>query len=111
MITQPSFRFDNVSFARTVTSFALLALSACGSSGEVKVHDPKTSPAVAVDRFSTQAGMLQIRSGSHGLPTANAPIDFDQGPFITEGLGPIRQIVKHYNFGVKPQTPAPTYSL
>ena len=111
MITRTFLRFDDFSFARAVSSCALLALSACDSSGRTSVHDPKTSPVVSVDRFSAQAGMLQVRSGSNGLPAANAPIDFDQGPFVTQGLGPAGQVVKYYNFDVRPAATAPIYAL
>ena len=60
--------------------------------------DPSTAPKVAVDRFSEDAGTLFVRDGSNGLPAANVPIDFDQGPFITQGLSPMGDIVRYYNF-------------
>ncbi|HVY37313.1 MAG TPA: hypothetical protein VHM31_05240, partial [Polyangia bacterium] len=65
----------------------------------------------SVDRFSTQAGHLQVRSSSNGLPAANAAVDFDQGPFITQGFGPTGQVVKYYNFDVQPAAPAPIYAF
>lgn len=75
-------------------------------------RNPDTAAKVAVDRFSTKAGTLMVRSDANGLPGANEPIDFDSGePFITEGLGPRGQHVKYYNFDVQPTDPAPIYAL
>lgn len=73
--------------------------------------DPTTAPKVTVDRFSDKAGHLQKRSASPSLPAANAPVDFDQGPFITQGFGPHGEVVKYYNFDVQPTAPAPIYVL
>jgi hypothetical protein len=64
-----------------------------------------------VDRFSASAGNLFVRTASNGLPAANAPIDFDQGPFITHGLGPNGERVSYYNFDVQPVAPAPIFVL
>jgi hypothetical protein len=76
-----------------------------------KPLDPDTAPKASVDRFSNMAGTLFIRNASNGLPAANAPIDFDQAPFITKGLGPSGEIIQYYNFDVQPTTPAPIYVL
>lgn len=73
------------------------------------VHDPATAPRIMVDRFSASAGTLMVRDGSNGLPAANAPINFDQAPFITKGLGPQGQVVEYYNFDVQPTTAIPIY--
>ena len=111
-------RLGLFTLVRTVAGCGVVALSACSSSsagstgtggtgGAGIVHDPATAAVVSVDRFSAQAGHLQVRSSSNGLPAANAPVDFDQGPFITEGFGPTGQVVKYYNFDVQPATPAP----
>ena len=100
----------------------VFSLSACGSSyngnpgttgagGNGAAHDPATATVVAVDRFSAQAGHLQVRNSTNGLPAANATVNFDQGPFITQGFGPTGQIVKYYNFDVQPATPAPIYAF
>ncbi|HTQ06157.1 MAG TPA: hypothetical protein VMI54_19985 [Polyangiaceae bacterium] len=78
---------------------------ASGGSGT----DPDTAPQAMVDRFSDSAGHLQKRSDSPSLPGANEAVDFDQGPFITQGLGPDGEIVKYYNFDVQTTTPAPIY--
>jgi len=71
--------------------------------------DPDTAPRAMIDRFSDEAGHLQKRSASPSLPAANAAVDFDQGPFITQGFGPGGQVIKYYNFDVQPTTPAPIY--
>src|SRR5262249_1936381 len=73
--------------------------------------DPATAETVAVDRFTDQAGMLQRRSASPSLPGPNQPVNFDQGPFITQGLGPHGEKVRYYNFDVQPTAPAPIYVL
>ncbi len=73
--------------------------------------DPSTAPRASVDRFSTDAGNLFVRDGSNGLPDANAPINFDQAPFITQGFGPMDEVVKYYNFDVMPVESAPIYVL
>jgi hypothetical protein len=71
--------------------------------------DPNTAARQSVDRFSANAGTLMIRNAENGLPAANAPINFDQGPFITKGLGPDGQLVEYYNFDVMSLQTAPIY--
>ena len=100
--------------ARVATVGVLLA--ACGSGSMTTVaddlpRDPEVAPRVAVDRFSSAAGMLFVRNATNGLPAANAPIDMDTGPFITSGFGPGGQHIKYYNFDVQPTAPAPMYVL
>ena len=73
--------------------------------------DPDTAPKASIDRFSQNAGTLFIRDGSNGLPEANAPIDFDQVPFITQGVGPSGEVVQYYNFDVQPTVSAPIFVL
>ena len=82
---------------------------ACGSDGTPQPVDPDTAPKVVVDRFSDDAGMLFRRSADSSLPAADAPIDMDQGPFITQGLGPDGQVVRYYNFDVQPIHPIPIF--
>lgn len=93
----------------------LTAAVACGSDSNVSplpvAKDPATAPHVAVDRFSTTAGKLFVRTATNGFPAANAPIDMDTGPFITSGFGPNGEHVKYYNFDVQPTAPAPIFVL
>jgi hypothetical protein len=89
-------------------ALALALLPACGDDPETGV-DPDLAPRASIDRFSEAAGTLMVRDGSNGLPAANAPIDFDQGPFVTTGLGPAGDVARYYNFDVQPTAPAPIY--
>jgi len=73
--------------------------------------DPMNAERASIDRFSSDAGTLFVRDGSNGLPEANAAIDFDMGPFITQGIGPDGMMVKYYNFDVQPMESAPIYAL
>lgn len=71
--------------------------------------DPDTAEEVSIDRFSETAATLMVRTEANGLPKANEPIDYDQAPFITTGLGPEGEVVEYYNFDVQPLAPAPIY--
>ena len=73
--------------------------------------NPDTAPEASIDRFSADAGTLFVRDGSNGLPQADEPIDFDQVPFITQGLSPMGDIVKYYNFDAQPIHSAPIFAL
>jgi hypothetical protein len=73
--------------------------------------DPNTAPKASVDRFSDAAATLFRRSENPELPGANEPIDFDQAPFITQGLGPAGEVIQYYNFDVMATTPAPIFVL
>jgi hypothetical protein len=121
---------------RTSAIFSVLAavalLAACGTGGSAKADtgmaamqgesmapegtmamtaamalDPQTAPRAVIDRFSPQAGTLMVRSASNGLPGPNQPIDLDQGPFITAGLGPSAEGVRYYNFQERPLSITP----
>lgn len=85
--------------------------SSPGGSGTTAARSPDTAPVAFVDRFSPEAGTLQVRTATNGLPGPNQPIDFDRGPFITRGLGPDGRPVRYYNFDVQSRTPAPIYVL
>ena len=89
----------------------MIALISCSKDDAVKIHDIGSAQKVSVDRFSSTAGHLQVRTATNGLPAANAPVNFDQGPFITKGLGTQGQHVEYYNFDLQPTTPAPIYVL
>lgn len=73
--------------------------------------DPATAPRATIDRFSEAAGTLQVRTAENGLPGPDEPIDFDQAPFLTLGLGPDGSPVSYYNFDVQATEPAPIYAL
>ncbi|WP_416841164.1 hypothetical protein [Haloferax sp. DFSO52] len=73
--------------------------------------DPMSAPRAEIDRFSDAAGTLMVRTDENGLPEPDEAVDFDQGPFITQGLGPDGEIVRYYNFDVQSTTPAPIYAL
>jgi hypothetical protein len=109
---------------------ALLAIAACssnngngvgsasdgggGSTADVSgdafaAKDPNSAPLASIDRFSDGFAHLFKRSANSSLPGPNAPIDCDQGPFITHGFGPSGEKVVYYNFDVLPATPAPIY--
>ena len=73
--------------------------------------NPSTAPVVSVDRFSSSAGTLQVRTATNGLPAANAAVNFDKAPFITQGYTPSGQVTLYYNFDVQSTTPAPIWVL
>ena len=74
--------------------------------------DPDQAPIAAVDRFSDKAAHLQLRTAGNHIPGPNEPVDFDTGPFITQGLSPTTgKPVRYYNFDVQSTTPAPVYVL
>jgi len=88
--------------------FVLIILFSITASAQV---DPDTAMHASIDRFSMDAGTLFIRDGSNSLPGPNEPINFDQVPFITQGLGPNGEFISYYNFDVMPTEPAPIYVL
>ncbi len=112
--------YDNAEFdqvwdlatAQAATSFGLAAVVNCPIVfvGEAP-GNPATASKALVDRFSDTAGHLFQRSGDPSLPAAGAAIDFDSGPFITQGLGPAGQVVRYYNFDVMPTAPAPIFAF
>jgi hypothetical protein len=72
--------------------------------------DPDKAPIAWVDRFSEKAAHLQLRTPENHLPGANQPVDFDSGPFTTQGLSPkTGKPVRYYNFDVQSKTPAAVY--
>jgi hypothetical protein len=82
-----------------------------GGDGMAGGMDPASAPRAEIDRFSEAAGSLMVRTDANGLPGADEPVDFDQGPFVTQGLGPDGAVVRYYNFDVQSTTPAPIYVL
>lgn len=92
--------------------FVACLASACSSDETMNSShgtNPDSAPKAMIDRFSDEAGHLQKRSASPSLPGPNAAVNFDQGPFITQGLGPSGEVIKYYNFDVQPTAPAPIY--
>jgi hypothetical protein len=81
------------------------------AAGAAIVNCPVVASYTKVDRFSKQAGQLFVRDSSSNLPGPNQPVDFDQGPFITKGFGPMGQKVSYYNFDIQSTQPAPIYVL
>ena len=78
----------------------------------LKPLDPDQAPVAAVDRFSEKAAHLQVRTADNKIPGPNEPVDFDTGPFITQGLSPTTgKPVRYYNFDVQGTTSAPVYVL
>lgn len=101
---------------RLVLTLVLAGAAATGCSDDPSgprrpPHDPVTAPRVAVDRFAPGFANLFVRTATNGLPAPDAPIDFDQYPFITHGAGPDGQRVSYYNFDVMPDAPAPIFVL
>src|SRR5262245_26721614 len=91
---------------RIALPFVVASLLAGGVAAEpaTKPIDLDKAPIASVDRF--------LRTPDNGIPGANQPIDFDTGPFITQGLSPTTgKPVRHYNFDVETTTPAPVYVL
>ncbi len=89
-----------------------LAFTACKKDTVAPTpKDPITTERISIDRFTAAAGTLMIRDGSNGLPAANAAINFDQGPFITQGHGPNGEIVWYYNFDIHPAAAEPIWVL
>jgi hypothetical protein len=70
-----------------------------------------TATKVSIDRFATGVGHLQLRTATNGLPAANAPVNFDNQPFITTGLTPAGASVSYYNFDIQSTTPSPIYVM
>src|SRR5262245_50690498 len=94
-------------------------MAGCGSAAwadAMKPLDPDQAPIAAVDRFSDKAATIYMRNSDDRLPGhlpgPNEPVDFDTGPFITQGLSPTTgKPVRYYNFDIQGTTPAPVYVL
>jgi hypothetical protein len=97
------------------TLMMALLLSACSSDDDKQAMstaqpvNPDSASSALVDRFSDAAGHLQKRSESPALPSPNEAVNFDVGPFMTDGFGPSGELIKYYNFDVQPIMPAPIY--
>lgn len=82
------------------------ALAACGHPAA-----PVPPGGISIDRFSSNAGHLLVRSPDNQLPGPDQPIDLDRPPFLTQGLGPDGSIVRYHNFDVQPDEPALRYRI
>jgi hypothetical protein len=99
---------------RVALLFAVVSLFASSVAAQAATApvDPDKAPVASVDRFSDKAAHLQLRTPDNHLPGPNQPVDFDSGPFITQGLSPkTGKPVRYYNFDVQPTMPAPVYVL
>ena len=91
---------------------SLMAGGSTARADAMKPLDPDQAPITAVDRFSDKAANIQVRTPNNHLPGPNQPVDFDTGPFITQGLPPsTSKPVRYYNFDIQGTTPAPVYVL
>lgn len=95
--------------SRRILAAGLTCLLAAAAPAGAAVVDPDKAAVAAVDRFSKEAGHLQLRTDSNGIPGPNQPVDFDTGPFNTQGLTPQGKPVRYYNFDVQSTTPATVY--
>jgi hypothetical protein len=94
----------------SLRSLAVLLLAGCAH--VQPSYGPATSTGlepVVIDRFSSAAGTLQVRTASNGLPGPGQAVDFDRPPFITQSWGPAGEVIRYYNFDVQPTTPAKMY--
>lgn len=84
-----------------------------GMDDGMSATDPDEAPRASIDRFSDEAATLPplMRSNNSDLPGPDEAIDFDQAPFLTQGLGPDGSEVEYYNFDVQPTAPAPIYAF
>src|ERR1051325_6771456 len=100
--------------SRIVFLFLVASLLAGGVAARPATEplDPDQAPIASVDRFSDKAAHLQLRTPDNHIPGPNQPVDFDSGPFITQGLSPTTgKPVRYYNFDVQTTMPAPLYVL
>src|SRR6516162_3237395 len=99
-----------IQVALLVAFTSLIASSVAGQAATPA--DPDQAPIASVDRFSDKAAHLQLRTRDNHIPGPNQPVDFDTGPFITQGLSPTTgKPVRYYNFDVQTTAPAPVYVL
>ena len=101
---------NSVCFAMLMT-FLFVSCSKHNGSDATIPNNPDQAEVVKIDRFSAAAGKLFVRTNSNGFPAPDAPINFDEGVFITKGFGPAGQKVQYYNFDMMSTTPAPIYAF
>jgi hypothetical protein len=102
----------NIRIAFLLIAVLVAASSSAAHAATMKPVNPDQAPIAVVDRFSDKAANIQVRTADNHLPGPNKPVDFDTGPFITQGLSPSTgKPVRYYNFDVQGTTPAPVYVL
>ncbi|MGB6440788.1 MAG: hypothetical protein WBE89_16005 [Methyloceanibacter sp.] len=78
----------NIQISLLVIGALVAGNSSAAQAVATKPLDPDKAPIAAVDRFSDKAANIQVRTPDNHLPGPNEPVDFDTGPFITQGLSP-----------------------
>ena len=120
MSSARSFIFSQKKILMPVALISAITTSGCVSMAASQNEDanmekmgknPMMEPVVSVDRFSKNFAHLLVRTSNNGLPGPNEPVDFDQKPFVTQGLTPDGNIARYYNFDVQSTKPAPIYVL
>src|SRR5690349_24612672 len=106
----------NIRIALLVIGSLMAGGSSAAWADAMKPLDPDQAPIAVVDRFSDKAATIYMRTSDDRLPGhlpgPNEPVDFDTGPFITQGLSPrTGKPVRYYNFDIQSTTPAPVYVL
>ena len=106
----------NIRIALLVIGSLMGGGSSAAWADAMKPLDPDQAPIAAVDRFSDKAATIYMRTADDRLPGhlpgPNEPVDFDTGPFITQGLSPrTGKPVRYYNFDIQSTPPAPVYVL
>jgi hypothetical protein len=102
----------NIQISLLVIGVLVAGNSSAAQAVAMKPLDPDQAAIAAVDRFSDKAANIQVRTPDNHLPGPNQSVDFDTGPFITQGLAPSTgKPVRYYNFDIQGTTPAPVYVL
>src|SRR6476620_7761226 len=102
----------NIQISLLVIGALVAGNSSAAQAVAMKPLDPDQAPIAVVDRFGDKAATIQVRTADNHLPGPNEPVDFDTGPFITQGLSPTTgKPVRYYNFDVQGTAAAPVYVL
>jgi hypothetical protein len=102
----------NIRIALLFNCVLVSASSGAAWADATKPLDPDQAPIAVVDRFGDKAATIQVRTADNHIPGPNEPVDFDTGPFITQGLSPTTgKPVRYYNFDIQETTPASVYVL
>ena len=74
--------------SRLLLAAGITCMLAAALPAGAAIVDPDKAAIASVDRFSKDAAHLQLRTDTNGIPGPNQPVDFDTGPFNTQGLTP-----------------------